>query len=80
MLLLDEPTAAMGVRQAEIVLEQIQRARDHGVGIVLITHNPRHAAPVGDRFVILRHGRVVGDFSSREASIERLIRVMTEGG
>ena len=80
VLLLDEPTAAMGVRQAEIVLEQIQRARDRGVGIVLITHNPRHAAPVGDRFVVLRHGRVVGDFSSREASIERLIRVMTEGG
>ncbi len=77
VLLLDEPMAAMGVRQAEIVLEQVRRARDRGVGIVLITHNPRHAAPVGDRFVVLRHGRVVGDFSSQEASIERLISVMT---
>jgi simple sugar transport system ATP-binding protein len=77
VLLLDEPTAAMGVRQAEIVLEQVRRARDRGVGIVLITHNPRHAAPVGDRFVVLRHGRVVGDFSSTEASIERLISAMT---
>jgi len=78
-LLLDEPTAAMGVRQSEIVLEQVRRARDRGVGIVLITHNPRHAAPVGDRFVVLRHGRVVGDFSSQEASIERLAAVMAEG-
>ncbi len=77
VLLLDEPTAAMGVRQAEIVLEQVRRARDGGVGIVLITHNPRHAAPVGNRFVVLRHGRVVGDFSSQEASVERLISVMT---
>ncbi len=77
VLLLDEPTAAMGVRQAEIVLEQVRRARDRGVGIVLITHNPRHAAPVGNRFVVLRHGRVVGDFSSTEASIERLISAMT---
>ncbi len=77
VLLLDEPTAAMGVRQAESVLEQVRRARDSGVGIVLITHNPRHAAPVGNRFVVLRHGRVVGDFSSREASVERLISAMT---
>jgi simple sugar transport system ATP-binding protein len=77
VLLLDEPTAAMGVRQAEIVLEQVRQARDRGVGIVLITHNPRHAAPVGNRFVVLRHGRVVGDFSSQEASIERLISAMT---
>ncbi|MEJ2152149.1 MAG: ATP-binding cassette domain-containing protein [Gemmatimonadota bacterium] len=77
VLLLDEPTAAMGVRQAGIVLEQVRRARDRGVGIVLITHNPRHAAPVGNRFIVLRHGRVVGDFSSQEASVEQLISVMT---
>ncbi len=77
VLLLDEPTAAMGVRQAEIVLEQVRRARDRGVGIVLITHNPRHAAPVGNRFVVLRHGCVVGDFSSQEATVERLISAMT---
>lgn len=77
VLLLDEPTAAMGVRQAGIVLEQVRRARDRGVGIVLITHNPRHAAPVGNRFIVLRHGRVLGDFSSQEASVEQLISVMT---
>lgn len=77
VLLLDEPTAAMGVRQAEIVLGQMRRARNRGVGIVLITHNPRHAAPVGNRFVVLRHGRVVGDFSAQEASVERLISAMT---
>ena len=77
VLLLDEPTAAMGVRQAGIVLEQVRRARDRGVGIVLITHNPRHAAPVGNRFIVLRHGCVLGDFSSQEASVEQLISVMT---
>ena len=59
VLILDEPTAALGVRQAAAVLEYIRRARERGVGIVLITHNPHHALSVGDRFVVLRQGAVV---------------------
>jgi simple sugar transport system ATP-binding protein len=58
VLILDEPTSALGVREAAIVLRYVKDARARGVGIVLITHNVDHALPVGDDFVILNHGRV----------------------
>lgn len=58
-LILDEPTAALGVKQAGLVLQNIARARDRGVCVVLVTHNPAHAVEVGDRFVVLRQGSVI---------------------
>ena len=61
VLFLDEPTAALGVRQAAAVLEYVKRAGERGVGVVMITHNPHHALAVGDRFVVLRQGEVVAD-------------------
>jgi len=76
VLILDEPTAALGVRQAELVLDQVARARARGVGVVLVTHNPQHAAPLGDRFVVLRRGRVVGDTTRGETDSERLTELM----
>ena len=77
VLILDEPTAALGVRQTDIVLGRIARARDHGVGIVFVTHNPRQAYPAGDRFVILRHGRPAGTFARDEVTVEDLTRRMS---
>ena len=56
VLVLDEPTAALGVKQAGVVLRYIAQARDAGLGVVFITHNPHHAYPVGDRFVLLKRG------------------------
>lgn len=76
VLILDEPTAALGVRQTEIVLDQIARARDRGVGIVFVTHSPRQAYPAGDRFVILRRGRPAGTFAREEVTPEDLARRM----
>jgi simple sugar transport system ATP-binding protein len=76
VLILDEPTAALGVRQVTIILDQIVRAKDRGVGIVLVTHNPQHAFPVGDRFVILRRGHEVGSYAKTEESVERLAALM----
>lgn len=61
VLILDEPTAALGVKQASLVLRIIAQVRDRGIGVVLITHNPQHAFAVGDRFIVLGHGRVVTD-------------------
>ncbi len=58
VLILDEPTAALGVRQSELVLEHVGRARDRGAAVILITHNPAHALRAGDRFVVLTRGRV----------------------
>ena len=60
VLILDEPTSALGVKQAGVVLKYILQARDRGVAVIFITHNPHHAYPVGDRFVILNRGRSLG--------------------
>ena len=76
ILILDEPTAALGVKQAATVLRTITAARDRGVGVVLVTHNPRHALQVGDRFVVLRQGRISGAFERAEANAEELARLM----
>ena len=56
VLILDEPTAALGVKQLGVVLEYTAAARDAGLGVVFITHNPHHAYLVGDHFVILKLG------------------------
>ena len=60
VLILDEPTSALGVKQSGVVLRYIAQARDRGLGVIFITHNPHHAYPVGDRFVILNRGRLIG--------------------
>ena len=61
VLILDEPTSALGVKQAGVVLKYILQARDRGIAVIFITHNPHHAYPVGDRFVILNRGRSLGE-------------------
>ena len=66
VLILDEPTAALGVKQSGVVLRYIAKARDRGLGVVFMTHNPHHAYPVGDRFMVLRRGRSMGDFPKSE--------------
>lgn len=79
VLILDEPTAALGVKQAGIVLHYIIRAKRRGLGVIFITHNPNHAFPVGDRFVILRRGRVLGDYKKDEITQEELVNLMAGG-
>ena len=79
VLILDEPTSALGVRQSGIVLKYVVQARDMGRGVILITHNPHHAYPVGDRFVVLKLGRVMGSFTKNEISIEDLTGMMAGG-
>jgi simple sugar transport system ATP-binding protein len=79
VLILDEPTAALGVKQAGVVLRYIAKARERGVGVVFITHNPHHAFPVGDRFVILRRGEVQGDYARSEIRLEELVGMMAGG-
>ena len=79
VLILDEPTSALGVKQAGVVLRYIAQARDRGLAVVFITHNPHHAYPVGDRFVILNRGRSLGDFAKSEISRDELTRLMAGG-
>ncbi|MQA86334.1 MAG: ATP-binding cassette domain-containing protein [Streptosporangiales bacterium] len=79
VLILDEPTSALGVREAGIVLRYIAQARERGVGVVLITHNVHHAFPVGDRFVLLEHGRHTGTYRKGEISVTELETKMAGG-
>jgi simple sugar transport system ATP-binding protein len=79
VLILDEPTSALGVKQAGVVLRYIVRAAERGVGVIFITHNPHHAHPVGDHFVLLNRGRVIGDHAKGEVTRELLVREMAGG-
>jgi simple sugar transport system ATP-binding protein len=74
ILLLDEPTSALSVRETENLLGYIKRLRDEGVSSVLVTHNLYHAYQVCDRFVVMSHGRKVFDVSKAETSIDELTR------
>jgi len=79
VLVLDEPTSALGVKQAGIVLRYVMEARSRGCGVILITHNPHHAYMVGDRFMILFLGRNEGTFKKTEITREELARQMAGG-
>ncbi|MBA3475445.1 MAG: sugar ABC transporter ATP-binding protein, partial [Actinobacteria bacterium] len=79
VLILDEPTSALGVKQAGVVLKYILQARDRGVAVIFITHNPHHAYPVGDRFVILNRGQSLGNFAKSEIDRQELVRLMAGG-
>jgi simple sugar transport system ATP-binding protein len=79
VLILDEPTAALGVRQSGVVLKYIAKARDRGLGVIFITHNPHHAYPVGDRFMLLRRGRSMGSFPKAEMTLDELVQMMAGG-
>jgi simple sugar transport system ATP-binding protein len=79
VLILDEPTAALGVRQSGVVLKYVAAARNRGLGVIFITHNPHHAYPVGDRFMLLRRGRSMGNFPKAEMTLDELVRMMAGG-
>jgi D-xylose transport system ATP-binding protein len=77
VVLLDEPTAALGVRQTAQVLELIKRLREEGHGVVVISHNLADVFEVADRVFVLRLGRKAGDFDVREATQEEVVAAIT---
>ena len=79
VLILDEPTSALGVKQSGVVLKRIVEARNQGLAVIFITHNPRHAYPVGNRFLILNRGRSMGSFAKDEIDVNDLTRLMSGG-
>ncbi|MGK5551831.1 ATP-binding cassette domain-containing protein [Actinomadura kijaniata] len=79
VLILDEPTAALGVKQAGVVLRYVVQARERGLGVVFITHNPHHAYPVGDRFLVLKRGRSLRHCAKSEITREELTALMAGG-
>ena len=79
VIILDEPTAALGVKQSGVVLKYIIKARDAGLGVVFITHNPHHAYLVGSHFVVLKLGGVVLDRERSQITLDELTAQMAGG-
>ncbi|MBB4288585.1 simple sugar transport system ATP-binding protein [Rhizobium leguminosarum] len=79
VLILDEPTSALGVAQTSMVLKYINQVRGKGLGVIFITHNVRHAYAVGNRFTALNRGRTLGTYSKSEIGIEDLQNLMAGG-
>ena len=72
VLILDEPTSALGVAQTSMVLKYVRQVRAKGLGVIFITHNVRHAYAVGDTFTVLNRGRTMGTFAKSEISLDEL--------
>ncbi|NNF05399.1 MAG: sugar ABC transporter ATP-binding protein, partial [Candidatus Eisenbacteria bacterium] len=79
LLILDEPTSALGVAQKSQVLRQIDTLRKQNLAIILITHNVRDAYAVGDRFTILERGQSMGTYKKSEISRDELQEKMAGG-
>jgi len=79
VLILDEPTAALGVKEAGVVLRYIAHARARGLGVIFITHNVHHAYPIADRFTLLNRGRSYGTFNKSDVSREEVVSMMAGG-
>jgi simple sugar transport system ATP-binding protein len=79
VLVLDEPTASLGVRESATVLKLIERVRARGVAVLFITHNAYHAYAAGDRFMVLRRGKGLASFNKNEKTIGDVIELMAGG-
>ena len=79
VLILDEPTSALGVRQTSMVLKYVNQVREKGLGVIFITHNVRHAYAVGDRFTVLNRGQTLGLSTKDEISMDELQNLMAGG-
>jgi len=79
VLILDEPTSALGVKQAAMVLRYIAQARARNLGVVFITHNVHHAYPVADTFTLLNRGQSMGTFKKSEITREQVLEKMAGG-
>ncbi|MGH8829994.1 MAG: ATP-binding cassette domain-containing protein [Polaromonas sp.] len=79
VLILDEPTAALGVKQSVNVLKLIHKARARGISVIFITHNVNHAYPVADSFTLLNRGQSMGTFAKNEVSKDEVLDMMAGG-
>ncbi len=79
VLILDEPTSALGVAQASMVLRYITQARERGLGVIFITHNVHHAYAIGDRFCMLNRGRLLGTYEKDSVEKEEILDMMAGG-
>ena len=79
LLILDEPTSALSLKQTQRVLQSVESARDRGLSVIIISHNVHHVHSVADQFVVLSHGRTIADIGRGECSIEELSDLVIRG-
>jgi simple sugar transport system ATP-binding protein len=79
VLILDEPTSALGVHQASVVLKLIVQSKARGIGVIFISHNVHHAYVCGDRFTVLKRGRSTGTYDKDAISRDQLLALMAGG-
>src|ERR1700747_3363642 len=79
VLILDEPTSALGVKEAAVVLKYVVQSKAKGIGVIFITHNVHHAWAVGDTFTVLNRGRSYGTFKREQTHRENLLQMMAGG-
>jgi simple sugar transport system ATP-binding protein len=79
VLILDEPTSALGVHQASVVLKLIVQSRARGISVIFISHNVHHAYVVGNRFTLLKRGRNAGTYQKNEINRDQLLNLMAGG-
>ncbi len=79
LIILDEPTSALSIKETRKVLDYVNEAKRRGLSVIFITHNLYHVYPVSDRIVVLDHGRSVGDFAQGAVSIDDLVTLITLG-
>lgn len=72
LLVMDEPTAALGVAESTLVLDMMRNLKEHGKSVIVITHNLAHIFSVCDRIMVLQHGRKVGERYTRDTSVDEI--------
>ena len=77
IVMLDEPAAALGVRQSQQVLDFVRTMAERGVAVLFISHNMQHVFQATDRIVVLRHGQTVGDVATAEATTQQIVTLIT---
>jgi simple sugar transport system ATP-binding protein len=76
VVLLDEPTASLGTRQAEIVTSLIQSVAKHGLGVLLISHDLERLASIANRIVVMRRGAIAGEFAGSSVTLSQIVETM----
>ena len=79
LLILDEPTAALSIKESNIVLRHVEEVRERGIPVVFITHNIHLIYPIADRFILLEQGQKIGDVDKNEVTPDQLIESIVTG-
>jgi simple sugar transport system ATP-binding protein len=79
LLILDEPTAALSIRESRIVLEHVQAVKNMGISVIFIGHNIHHVYPIADRCIILDRGQIIGDVEKTQVTVDDVINAIVTG-